>query len=322
MLGKKKCWVLTDSRTGNSNQSIALANLLKLNYEIKHLKYNILAKLPSWFGFNILKNKKELLSSPLPDIVISAGRRCSGVALALKKKKPQIKIIQIMQPGKSFAEFDVVILPKHDKKPAKKYLFKTIFTHGALSFYPKEKQSQDRLQWQDKFSHLPSPKIGVLIGGVSRSCSFKLSHTKELITKLIAVAHNKSASLMVVTSRRTPHFASKFLKQALKENHIPHFFYDINSASENPFRGVLLTSDILIVTGDSISMCCEAAEMNKPLYIFCGEKQLGSKHRKFVESLFADKIAHPLEEKLKSITRNKQHANDLLIKQIQNLINS
>ncbi len=308
MLKNKSTWVLIDSRTGNNNQSLALASLLDLKYKSKQLMYNFLGEFPNWLGFGLLtlKNKRVLLSDTLPDIVISAGRRCAAIAAALKQIKPSLRIIQLMQPGMSYEPFDVIILPKHDDKPSAHYLPRTIFVSGAISYYPLEEQAKDRKYWQDKFADLPTPRIGVLIGGVAKGCSFTVKHAAEMMDHLTKVALSKKASLMISTSRRTPKDVLAYIKERLAKFPGKYFLNDINAQVENPFRGILTVADYLVVTGDSVSMCSEAAEMGKPLYIFFSDDQIGEKHMAFLKALFKDNIARRLTHPLPKFVLNKE----------------
>lgn len=113
-------WVLTDSRTGNNHQAIALAETLAREYTIIGLEYNCLAKLPNFLlKYYPVHIKKEILQNildkALPDIIITAGRRTAVLAFYLKKKlKKEINLIQIMQPNLPYNAFKAVILPYHD----------------------------------------------------------------------------------------------------------------------------------------------------------------------------------------------------------------
>ena len=115
-----KIYVLVDDRTGNTHQAIALAEKLATDYTLIKLQYNCLAKLPNFLlKYYPIHIKSELLqdiiAKPLPDIIITAGRRTAVLAFYLKKKlKKDIKLIQIMQPSLPYDAFDAVIIPYHD----------------------------------------------------------------------------------------------------------------------------------------------------------------------------------------------------------------
>ncbi|WP_348639010.1 ELM1/GtrOC1 family putative glycosyltransferase [Rickettsia felis] len=119
-----KIYVLADDRTGNTNQAIALAEKLTEEYTIIRLQYNCLAKLPNFLlKYYPIHIKSELLqdimAKPLPDMIITAGRRTAVLAFYLKKKFESIQLIQIMQPSLPYYAFDAVILPYHDQRHCK-----------------------------------------------------------------------------------------------------------------------------------------------------------------------------------------------------------
>jgi uncharacterized protein len=72
-------------------------------------------------------------------------------------------------------------------------------------------------------------------------------------------------SLLVTTSRRTPLEVIAILRSKLQN---PKYFYDARSEGANPYSGLLACSDIIITSGDSISMCSESCSTGKPVYIY------------------------------------------------------
>ena len=86
MVKEPKVWVLVDKRVGNANQAIELAQTIGKKYAIKNIEYNSFGSLPNYF-LNIfpIHIKKTVLTSltnePLPDVIISAGRRTAVLAL-------------------------------------------------------------------------------------------------------------------------------------------------------------------------------------------------------------------------------------------------
>ena len=59
--------------------------------------------------------------------------------------------------------------------------------------------------------------------------------------------------------------------------------------------GYYACADNLVVSGDSVSMCCEACGTGKPVFIFEGHDWLTSKHLRFTKSLFDGGYAVPLQ---------------------------
>jgi mitochondrial fission protein ELM1 len=72
---------------------------------------------------------------------------------------------------------------------------------------------------------------------------------------------------------------------------------------KNPYLGFLSCADNLIVTGDSVSMCCEATATQKPLRIFTGSNWLTDKHIRFVQSLYQQKVAQDIFSQESSVTQ-------------------
>jgi uncharacterized protein len=302
MSSNKTVWVLTDNRAGNSKQAVALAEILGLPYKIKKLKYNFLAKLPNFlkFGFLGITTASERSLKGNPDVVISSGRRTATIALALKKRCDS-QILQIMNPGISLKHIDVLILPHHDKKPKEKYLTKTLFIHGALTHNDMCVIQDHSKVWEDKFQNFPKPHIAVLLGGKSKNTNFTRINAKTLARLLLKMAEKIGGSLLITTSRRTPRASIEALEQQLKlQKTIPYYLYNFHeSSTANPYLGLLGISDKIVVTGDSVSMCSEAVQTLKPVYVFSEVNMISKKHKKYLDHLFAKGVASPLHENYK-----------------------
>ncbi len=300
-MSKKKVWVLVDSRVGNSNQAIALAQELKLEYELKNILYNnILAFLPNFLltlrPIHIqLQQLKTLQVSALPDIIIAAGRRLAPLSLYLKQKSNgKIKTIQIMRPAITHAAFDVVILPEHDVQgniPPN-----TIKIIGALNNV-KEKIAIGK---QQLLAHYPLTAnfIAVIIGGSSKSYNFDKDDAGSFAGILAKIADNHSLPLFISFSRRTPEIVKEIIRKGFSTG--KHLIYDPTVAGNavNPYFGMLAGADYIIATVDSISMSSEAASTGKPLYIFCPDKFKLKKHIEFLRHLIDCGAARRLENSI------------------------
>lgn len=328
--GKTKTWVLVDNRAGNSNQGKALANLLNLDYTIKNLEYNLISTLPNFIKYGFLeltkKSKEDLFNSKdTPDFIISSGRRMASIAVALKNKYPKCKILQIMHPGLSLKHFEVLILPEHDKKPQSKYINKTIFITGALSYYSSEQAAADKKKWNSSLgpNKYKGPIITVLIGGKSKGCDLTVEFVTKLLEKLDVISKKLKASLFISTSRRTPPDVINYLRtnigQSIKR---PYLFFDPSeNKMENPYRGFLAFADYIVVTGDSISMCSEAAHTMKPTYIFYNDALITEKHLRFINTMFSNNYARPFTDDLEEYRPNSQSSLESLKKSIMNSMN-
>lgn len=291
-------WVLADSRVGNLNQAIALAEKMGLNYELKHLEYNCFGKLPNCLlALSPIHVKKGWLSSlgatgKYPDVIISSGRRTASIASYLKYKSGnKIKIIQIMHPNLLFSHFDLVILPYHDT--IKKNAVNIVQVTGALNNIP------DKIFASNNELHKNYPSLGrfiaVIIGGNSKHYDFSKNGAKEFAEILSNIAKNQQYTLFVSFSRRTPGGAKQMIKNNLPSSAI---IYDPLEERDkpNPYLSMLATADYIIATADSISMCSEAASTGKPLYIFFPLLFKSAKHLTFVKQLVNLKIAKILDK--------------------------
>jgi len=292
---KKTIWILLDNRIGSRHQAEGIANYLnkeEFNIVNKEISYNIFAGLPNLIRSNTLlgiaSSSKNELKAPFPDIVLSSSRRTAPVARFIKKKSPKTKLFQLMHIGRfGIKDFSAIYAPEHDNY---KYTAPNIkYTIGSPHFITGEKLKDAKSLWQDKFNNLPKPLTALIIGGAIKKRPFSLENAKELASKVKTLKENESGSLLITTSRRTGLAAQNLIMSELEK--IPHFAYLWGDTSPNPYLGFLACADDIIVTGDSVSMCCEATSTGKPLRIFTGQNWLTPKHLRFVHSLFEKKYA-------------------------------
>ena len=295
-------WALLDETTGHNAQVIGVIEALGLAYDKKKIVLKDDFKLSKSVFANPLDNvdftKSDKISPPWPDILVSCGTKQASIALEIKRmaKKAGKKCfaVQIMWPGAKGVNFDLLAVPEHDNIPFPfNKLGKIIRTKGAPNRINKEYLLQEYQIWSKTIGELASPRIAVLIGGDSRKAVFSRKHAKTLVSLLTEVASKLKASLLISTSRRTKPEIVNFLKEetAQKIGRQIHF-HDFGASRANPFSAYLYVADMIVVTGDSISMASEAASTGKPLYIFAPEGNAPEKHSRFhqslIESGFAD----------------------------------
>ena len=284
-------WILADDRAGNVNQLLGIVEALGKPYERKDIHYNFWVKLPNCLRgssfVGITKESKSGLSSSYPDVVLSAGRRSFPVAMAIKKLSGgKTKIVQLMNPGKlEEKKADLLILPVHDCYSGKAQNVMQVL--GTPHRVTQKKLAQEKKHWAPILKKYPSPRIGVLIGGATKDKSFTLKNATDLVHSIQKL---NPASLLVTTSRRTPPEIVAYLKKELPN---PKFFYRFGDKTENPYFGLLSMSDVLVVTGDSMSMCSECAGSGVPVVIFAPNEMVGVKHARFHQALYTQGYAVP-----------------------------
>lgn len=308
---KKTIWILLDNRVGSRHQAEGVANYLNpQNFNVikKEIEYTKLSALPNIIRgkalIGISQKSKNNLQQPFPDIVLSASRRTVPVARWIKKQNPQTKLIQLMHIGKTgIKDFSYIFVPEHDFHKTKAP--NIYYTTGSPHFITPEKLSQAEDEWSDKFKNLPRPITALIIGGSIKKHPFTLENAEALAIATKNLKEKEGGSLLITTSRRTGAKAEELIMSHL--NKIPHYAFLWGSKEQNPYLGYLACSDNLIVTGDSVSMCCEATASKKPLRIFTGKSWLTPKHIRFIESLYKEGFACDLLSEEQSFnSTNKQ----------------
>ncbi len=315
----KEDWIPRSSREMTTEKSIhTTTSKLATDYTLIKLQYNCLAKLPNFLlKYYPIHIKSELLqdimAKPLPDMIITAGRRTAVLAFYLKKKFKDIKLIQIMQPNLPYNVFDAVILPYHDssnsqnvipwldhgiqKKIKEDWIPRssrgmTIPINGAINNVT-EKFTAANFELQ---KHYPDLKhfIAVIIGGNNKKFNFNEDEAVLFSSLLNKISTNQQIPFFISFSRRTPQAVKSIIKNNMPSSTI---IYDPNEdAGYNPYIFMLANAKYIISTADSISMCSEAASSGKPLYIFCPPNFNSSKHKIFIKQLVEQKIAKTFDE--------------------------
>ncbi|MGN0919647.1 MAG: mitochondrial fission ELM1 family protein [Alphaproteobacteria bacterium] len=287
-------WILADDRAGNVNQLLGIVEALGEPYERKDIRYTAWVRLPNFLRgaslIGITRESKKALKAPWPDVVFSAGRRSFPVALALKKaSQGKTKIVQLMNPGKlEEKKADLLILPVHDCYSGKgKNVMQVLGTPHRVT---PEKLAAEKVHWEGVLKQYPVPRVGLLVGGATKDKAFTLKNAADLVA---LVRRLKPASLLVTTSRRTPNEIVNYLQKELPE---PKFFYRFGDPGENPYFGLLSWSNVLVVTGDSMSMCSECAGAGVPVVIFAPSQMVGAKHARFHQALYQQGYAMPAGE--------------------------
>lgn len=280
-----KCvWVLCDDRAGNVSQCLGVAEALGLPFIEKKIIYNALGGLPNFLlganTFAITPESKGALVAPWPDLVIAAGRRTAPVARYIKRQSGgKARLVQIMDPGTTGAEeFDLICIPAHDSKDERRANEMTVW--GAPHRVTPDRLAEAKALWQGRFQDLPEPRIGLIVGGATRNKSFTPDMGRELGQKINEMAKAEGGSVLVTTSRRTGEAASAILDEIT----VPSFQYQWGDVGENPYFGILACSDMLVVTGDSVSMCSECCATGKAVYIYASDNMISAKHERMVAS--------------------------------------
>ncbi len=296
---KKTIWLIDDGRIGNLNQLKAIAYFLEKNHFLTKLikvKFNFLINLPNFISYCAQNCAIAHIdyAKEKPDAILSVGRRSALISLEIKKKHPEIKLIQLMRPNLPASLFDFIITPNHDK-------FKS--ANLEIATPPSPVNNDILAQESKKFSSLQKDNlVSFIIGGDSKKKKLSLLDYEKLLETIKSLAKNHS--IYLITSRRTNY--ADFLTNNLPKN--CKIFKWQDCQKQNPYLAILAFSKYLIVTQDSISMIADCLASKKSTYIY--QENFGSKkHQEFAENLIKSNYAKKLEQNsLKNFTTNLENS--------------
>lgn len=293
LLQALRIWVLADDRPGNVGQCLGVAEALALPFETKHLAYTAAAALPNFFlgatFAGLTADSRVNLTPPWPDLVIAAGRRTTPVARHIKAlNSGRTFIVQIMHPGAGGTDdLDLIANGRHLKVAAAPNLLPTL---GWPHRVRPERLAEAADTWQPRFAHLPKPWIALIVGGGTKRRDFTPTLAAELGRACNTLAHDAGGSLLITTSRRTGEAQAEAL---LAEIAVPRYLFRWGDTGDNPYFGYLALADLVVVTGDSSSMCCEACGAGRGVYIYAPPGFVARKHADLHAELYRQGAAKP-----------------------------
>lgn len=286
-------WVLADDRTGNVSQCLGVAEALGRPFAIKSLRYGRLARLPNALrGTGLMgvdRESRDGLCAPWPRLVIAAGRRTAPIARWIKRQCGA-RLVQIMDPGfPGRSDFDLIVSPAHDCPRSAGNVLEVL---GAPHRVTEARLTAEAEKWRPAFAHLPRPWVAVIVGGATKNRSFPVEMARGLGGLVAELGKAGGGSLLLTTSRRTGAEQEQALAACLPE---PRWLHLFGQGGDNPYFGFLALADAIVVTGDSVSMCCEACASPAPVFIWAPEGWVAAKHARLHAQLYQAGLARPLE---------------------------
>ncbi len=262
------CWVVSDGKAGMENQCLGLAEALGLHPVVKRIRLRApWRQLVPFLRYGLQCSFSPLgdtVAPPWPDLLIGTGRQSVAASLYVRRVsgkdggKPTVTV-QIQNPVLAPSHFDLVVVPSHDNLSGPN----VITTRGSMHRISKDKLEREGAVLSGRIRHLPSPYIGVLIGGNSKVYTLGPREMRAIADQLISLAKTEKGSLIITPSRRTGTETMNVLRSAFHE--VPHFLWE--GEGDNPYFGILALADALLVTADSVNMVSEACSTGKPVHI-------------------------------------------------------
>jgi mitochondrial fission protein ELM1 len=279
---------LLDGRAGNTAQTLGVAEALGLPYRELAVGFSPWARCASLLPLPAASRlclddatRHALLSLPAaPDVVVATGRRLAYAAYALKSRfAPDAVWAQIMNPHVRDRRMDVLALPAHDRPPRlhpKTELVRTLGAPNAVSRRMPSPQEAEAIR-----RRIVGPEetlCGVCVGGSVKGRPVSEEDIRRFLADLRALKKETGLRFLVTDSRRTP----PDLRSAVREAFPDAIRLDAAGLSVLDLYAV---SDLLCVTGDSVSMCSEACSTGKPVYIALLPSVMREKHRRLARAL-------------------------------------
>jgi mitochondrial fission protein ELM1 len=147
------------------------------------------------------------------------------------------------------------------------------------SAYLKE-QSEGLIKYYSHLKGNARVKFGVLIGGDTQGVKFDEAQIRELMTQIKEAALHYNADILLTTSRRTPEEIEKVILKGLKGFERCSLCIIANQRNiPEAVGGILGLSDLVIVSGESISMVSEALSSGKRTIVFSPRGRYGDRPR-------------------------------------------
>lgn len=274
-------WVLADPRAGTAAQALGIAERLAVPHRVLPLRWGPLARLPWPFPTlaGLAPDCRAGFTPPWPKLVIAAGRRSGPVARWLGRRGA--RTVQCMRAA---GHFDLSVIGRHDDPRPGPGVLPIL---GAAHRVTPERLALAREEWA-ALAALPAPRVALLLGGPVRGEGLSPGIAAALGARVAGFA----GSVLASASRRTGSAATDSLAQAIAG--LPHHLHRWGGTGPNPFLGFLAWADLVVVSGDSVSMLSEALMGTAPLFIApLGDE--GRRHLALHESLYAAGQARPLD---------------------------
>jgi hypothetical protein len=232
------------------------------------------------------------IAPPWPELIIASGRQTIPYARKIRRLANGDTFVAILQdPRVSPSQFDFVWAPAHDRLRGRNVFTTLLSPHRVTP----ERLTEEGRRWSNTVSHLPHPRVAVLLGGTNAVYEMDEAEARRIGNMLGEAARKENASLMITPSRRTGEAQARIIRKRTKD--VRSVMWD--SSGENPYFGYLGNADAVIVTCDSVNMVSEAIATGKPVHII--EMKGGSaRFRRFLDGVYRQGIARPFQGRLES----------------------
>jgi hypothetical protein len=288
-------WVLHDGKAGMASQALGLAEATGFSFIEKRLdvRFPWTCLPPRLWVLPLAATRaaNATLLPPWPDLIIGCGRNAAMPALAIRRASGgRTLAAQIQNPGVGRGEFDLLVVPEHDRLRGPK----VVVTLGAVHRATRARMAAERGRFP-ALTALRRPILSVLIGGANKAYRLSLRRLGEIADAVAGVLRTQGGSALVTPSRRTGAAGIGLLRDRL--DNLPVAIWE--GCGENPYFAYLALADAFMVTADSVSMISEAAATGKPVHILDLDGG-NAKFARFHAAMKAAGITRPFSGRIES----------------------
>jgi len=288
-------WALHDGKAGMASQAVGLAEATGFDVIEKRLAirfpWEMLPPRLWFFPSCAVGGRGERLTPPWPELVVACGRNAAVPALLIKRASGGRTVaVQIQNPGVGHTEFDLFVVPEHDRVRAPR----VIVTRGAVHRITQARLAAEASRFP-ALAAMPRPILALLIGGTNKAYHLRLRRLGEIAETIATLLRSNGGSALVTLSRRTEEGSASLMRDRLKG--LSTSIWD--GTGDNPYFAFLALADAFFVTADSVSMISEAAATGKPVHVLALDGG-NAKFSRFHATMEAAGITRPFTGRIES----------------------
>ncbi|MBW2496721.1 MAG: mitochondrial fission ELM1 family protein [Deltaproteobacteria bacterium] len=215
---------------------------------------------------HIDRERSDPLEPPWPDLIITAGRRLSSVALWIKRQSGgRTRVVVVGKPRGMLDAFDLILAAAHYVLPGAPNVLR--YALPLMQVDPRKLEAA-AVRWRERLADQPRPLVALFVGGPTGGLRFDPAMARDLVAKASESARAEGGSLAIATSRRTPPGIVEALRRVCPED-AQLFEFDAEAGpSGSAYYGLLSLADRFVATTDSISMMVEVVRLGRPLALY------------------------------------------------------
>ena len=240
-----KVWVLGGDRTEDTERAVRLAEELGWPTERKSLL------------------QPDSLEAPWPDLVISSGADGADASLRIRERAcGRTRVVHLgIEGADPIASLDLSVVPgfagllSHPRR---------IQTAAPLPRTTEASRERAAARWKNRVEDLPSPRLGVLLGGDPARHGLSREGAGRLARGVRALAQARGFSILAMAGDGVSEGVFEAFQSGLRS---AAFSVRRSDAGDDPLPAILGLADVLVVTGDGVEHLSEACATGKPVFI-------------------------------------------------------